>query len=77
MKDWRGTEIEVGSTIVWHYNAGWGRGDGRVIELQPKFHGDWGHLVVEWIDHSGHSNKRSKPLDSSNVTVLTKDMFDD
>lgn len=77
MKDWRGTEIEVGSKIVWHYQAGWGRGFGTVVELLPKFHGDWGHLIVDWIDHSNGYSKRSKPLDSNKVTVLTRDMLDD
>lgn len=77
MKDWRGTEIEVGSKIFF---AG-GRdtyksfGIGVVTAVQER---KWsGSVWVDWLSHNGHSNKKSRALDSNNVTVLTKDMLDD
>lgn len=77
MKDWRGTEIEVGSKILF---AG-GRDSyksfalGTVTKLEER---RWGGSVwADWHAHSDSDNKKSRELQAANVTVLTEDMFPD
>lgn len=79
MKDWRGTEIEAGSRVIWHGESSYRVGIGTVTVMDAYERGayTYGHLQVEWHEHKAHKNKKSMWLDINRVTVLTKDMLDD
>ncbi|HET7640135.1 MAG TPA: hypothetical protein VFK47_15520 [Ktedonobacteraceae bacterium] len=74
MKDWRGTEIEVGSKVIAH---AMGKQPQRAVGRVIKIH-DSGLLTLEASDKlKNYSWSRDKiVIGSSSVTVLTKDMFE-
>ena len=79
IKDWRETPIEIGSKVFYHGNGSYATGIGVVTKVtHPGRHPQYGGTIwVDWSEHRGHQNKKSQPLLQENVTVLTKDMFDD
>lgn len=79
VKDWRGTPIEVGSKVLYHGNSSYALGIGIVTHAEGYNRGPYVHgsANVDWLEHRGHSNKKSQPLLLENITVLTKDMFDE
>lgn len=74
MKDWRGTEIEVGSLIMWATgNANWGIGTVKKIRYAPdKWKSDLIHCepIVTNNPNSGRN------LHQPSVTVLTEDLLE-
>lgn len=75
IKDWRGTPIITGSKVL--YNYGGYRGIGTVMGFVKKPYTSQWFLELAWHEHSNHSRKKSLPVQTYSVTVLTKDMFDD
>lgn len=76
-KDWRGTPIEVGSRVLTHASASRyapNRGIGRVLEIKKERYGPF-YVHVKLTETSG-ARLWARVL-TSNVTVLTKDMFDE
>lgn len=76
--DWRGTEIKIGSKVIYHGRGSYAVGIGTITQVVGAKRGSWywGYVKVDWQEHKGHNNKKSQPLLLENVTVLTKDMFD-
>lgn len=73
MKDWRGTEIEVGKPVLTH-SKNFSYGLGTVTQLHKS------NLTVH-LEESNYwspgAPKTTLVTIPNSVTVLTKDMFDD
>lgn len=75
MKDWRGTEIEVGSRVITRSSTKWPTWRiGTVSNISKT-----GAITVdtEKSDSSWSMSNKKVPLWSHSVTVLTEDMFPD
>lgn len=72
MKDWRGTEIEVGSKVITH-SKNWNHGLGVVAKINHKTTS----VTVALREQDIARDKQTLVTYASSVTVLTKDMFDD
>jgi len=71
VKDWRGKEIKIGSHVLWSGENGTGIGVVHMVLKHSKY---LSHVFVNWNEHSSHTNKRSQPLRSDNITVLDHDI---
>lgn len=73
MKDWRGTEIEVGKPVLTH-SKNWGYGLGTVIKMTDK-------TITVHLEESNYYAWGNKPKETlvtipHSVTVLTEDMVE-
>lgn len=73
MKDWRGTEIEVGKPVLTH-SKNWGYGLGTVTKMTDKT--VTVHLEESNYDSSYRPHKETLVTIPHSVTVLTEDMVE-